>query len=58
MEMLKQAEGGQVVKMTADDDDDDDDEGGKKEMSADGMFAIHVIFGRQFTAILTPWKVG
>ena len=36
MEMLKKAQSGEAVKLSADDDDDDDDEGQKEGMSEEG----------------------
>lgn len=40
MEMLKKAQSGEAVKLSADDDDDDDDEGQKEGMSEEGKFRI------------------
>ena len=42
MEMLKKAQAGEAVKMSADDDDDDDDEGQKEGMSEEGKNLINV----------------
>ena len=36
MEMLKKAQSGEAVKLSADDDDDDDDESQKEGMSEEG----------------------
>ena len=36
MEMLKKAQAGEAVKISADDDDDDDSEGQKEGMSEEG----------------------
>ena len=38
MEMLKKAQSGEAVKLSADDDDDDDDESQKEGMSEEGKF--------------------
>ena len=40
MEMLKKAQSGEAVKISADDDDDDDDESQKEGMSEEGKFRI------------------
>ena len=40
MEMLKKAQSGEAVKLSADDDDDDDDEGQKEGMSEEGKLRI------------------
>ena len=42
MEMLKKAQAGETVKISADDDDDDDDNAGQKEgMSEEGDYEIY-----------------
>ena len=37
MQMLKSAQSGEVVTMTAEDDDDDDDDDNSKKMSEEGI---------------------
>ena len=46
MEMLKKAQAGEAVKISADDDDDDDDDddGQKEGLSEEGKNLFHVLF--------------
>ena len=45
VEMLKKAQAGEAVKMSADDDDDDDDDSQKEGMSEEGNNLFYLIFG-------------
>lgn len=50
LEMLKQAQGGEVVKMpTGDDEDDDEDEDDKKELSPEGAQTLNSRLAVYFT---------
>jgi len=58
MEMLKKAQAGEAVKISAD-DDDDDDEGQKEGMSEEGRNEVFLIFNfcDPVLSLLTTYKV-
>ena len=62
MEMLKKAQSGEAVKLSADDDDDDDDESQKEGMSEEGKsrtcyLGEFVYLSLSIAALLGEWSI-